>query len=193
MPPERLPEVELPVITLQAAAHARLHRFQEAESELNRAEVLCSKAFEARCGAILRTRGVIAEERGQLDEATHFYGQSLAFAREHGDRFLEATALVNLSATLLLEEHFGEAADASRTAYDAANAIGARDLAQTALGNLGFAYYRLGDSERALDLYLEAEKKGGRVRRCQRPSRHGLRTSGTYRWTRAIRSCRTIV
>ena len=65
---------------------------------------------------------------------------------------------LNLSATLLLEEHFGEAADASRTAYDAANSIGARDIARTALGNLGFAYYRLGDSERALDLYLEAEK-----------------------------------
>jgi len=159
LPTERPADVQLAVLTLGAAAHARLHRFEEAESELKRADVLCAATSDLRCGTIPRTRGVLAEERGQLDEATRYYGQSLVFAREHGDRFSEATALMNLAATLVFEEHFGEAADASRTAYDAADSIGARDIAQTALGNLGFAYYRLGDSERALDLYLEAEKR----------------------------------
>jgi tetratricopeptide (TPR) repeat protein len=101
---------------------------------------------------------VIAEEQGRLDDATHFYSQSLAFAREHGDPFLEATALL-IFRRLCCSKSTLAKLPMPPTAYDAANSIGARDLAQTALGNLGFAYYRLGDSERALDLYLEAEKR----------------------------------
>jgi CHAT domain-containing protein len=159
LPNPRPPDVDLAALPLEAAAHARLHQFEVAEHELNKADSLCRGSVDVRCGAVLRARGMMAAERGRLDDATHFYGQSLAFSRERGDRFSEATALLNLAATLVFEEHFGEAADASRTAYDAAESIGARDVSQTALGNLGFAYYRLGDSERALDLYLEAEKR----------------------------------
>jgi CHAT domain-containing protein len=159
LPSPQTPEMELASLTVAAVAHARQHEFNDTERELSRGDALCRAASDAHCGAILRTRGILAEQRGQLDDATRFYGQSLTFAREHGDRFGAATALLNLGGTLLFEEHFGEAADASRTAYDAADSIGARDLAQTALGNLGYAYYRLGDSERALDLYLEAEKR----------------------------------
>jgi len=159
LPNPRPPELDLAALPLEAAAHARLHEFDLAERELSRADGLCRGSVDMNCGAVLRSRGMMAADRGQLDQATHFYGQSLTFSRERGDRFSEATALLNLAATLVFEEHFGEAADASRTAYDAAESIGARDLSQTALGNLGFAYYRLGDSERALDLYLEAEKR----------------------------------
>ena len=38
--------------------------------------------------------------------------------------------------------------------------------AQRALGNRGWAYYKLGDSEKALELSLEAEKRASQVGRC---------------------------
>ncbi len=136
-----------------------------------------------RCGAIPRARGVLAEERGQLDEATRFYGQSLAFAREHGDRFLEATALLNLASDAPFRRTLWRGSGLRRgppTTPRTRSVLA--DLAQTALGNLGFAYYRLGDSERALDLYLEAEKRAHRIRRCERSGlmgdEHRLRTDG---------------
>jgi hypothetical protein len=36
--------------------------------------------------------------------------------------------------------------------------LGAEDWKQIASGNLGWAYYQLGDDERALEQFLEAEK-----------------------------------
>src|SRR6202043_2331937 len=37
--------------------------------------------------------------------------------------------------------------------------IGARLITETALGNLGWAYYKTGDPDKALDLFIEAEKR----------------------------------
>ena len=158
-PSEGVPETSVAVLALKGAAYARLHQFPEALAALNKAGELCSASDDARCGDVIRARGVLAVERGQLEEARQDFNQSLAFARTHNNKLLECTALLNLGVTQLQEEHFSDAADSSQAAYQAATALGARDLAQTALGNLGWAYYRLGDSERALDLFTEAEKR----------------------------------
>lgn len=159
--PPKTAEFSLAILALEGAIYARLHRFPEAESALSEADGLCRAADQEKCGDVLRAKGVLANERGQAYEAKHFFEQSSVFARGHGDRFLEATALVNLGAVALQEEHFSEAVDWSEAAFQAATSIEANDVSQTALGNLGFAYYRLGDSERALDLFQEAENKAG--------------------------------
>jgi CHAT domain-containing protein len=76
---------------------------------------------------------------------------------------LEATALLDLGLTSLREEHFDEAVDWTDAAYRASAAAAEGDIAQTALGNLGWAYYNLGDAERSLDLSLEAERRATQV------------------------------
>ena len=147
------------ILALEGAAHARLRQFPEAEEKLRKAESLCAEFADPACGGVSRALGVLAIERRQLVEAQRHFEDSLSFARARGDQFLEATALLNLGATALLEEHFDEAADWSDAAYQTSKALDAADLAQNALGNLGWAYYKLGDSEKSLALFLEAEAR----------------------------------
>jgi CHAT domain-containing protein/Tfp pilus assembly protein PilF len=151
------------ILAIEGVAHARLHQFHEADENLEQASQMCRATPEAKCGDVIRARGILAVQRGQIDAAKQYFEESLQFARGHEDRFLEVTALLNLGLTSLREEHFDEAIDWTDAAYQASSALGAGNITQTALGNLGWAYYNLGDSERSLELSLEAEKRASRV------------------------------
>ena len=60
-------------------------------------------------------------------------------------------------------DHYDEAIDLSQSAYQAAMDLGADDLAQAASGNLGWANYQLGDDEKALQQFVEAEKSARKL------------------------------
>ena len=152
---------QIKILAIQGVAHAGLHQFAEAERTLERAMQLCRVSPQVSCGDVIRARGVLAVQHGQIDAARHFFEQSLEFARAHNDQFLEETALLNLGLTSLGEGHFDEAIDWTNAAYKASTALGAEGEAQAALGNLGWAYYNLGDFEKSLALSLEAEKRAG--------------------------------
>ena len=146
-------------LTIRGAAHARLHHFKEAEDNLRQADDLCKASEEESCGEVLRAQGVLAMQQGQPARSRQFFEQSLTFARLHGDRFLEATDLLNLGLGSLSQQHYDEAIDATDAAYRTASALDAQIIAIKALGNLGWAYYNLGDSEHSLELSLEAEQR----------------------------------
>jgi CHAT domain-containing protein len=154
---------QIEIFALQSATLARLHKFPEAEEAVERAERMCQALPEASCGDVLLARGVLAVQRGQIELAKQFFQQSLDFGRVHHDDFLEATALLNLGATSLQEEHFDAAIDWTDAAYQAAQAHGFGNTTRTALGNLGWAYYKLGDYEKSLELSVEAEKRASQV------------------------------
>jgi CHAT domain-containing protein len=147
------------MLTIKGVAYARLHSFPEAEKSLGQAKQLCDGRSDPICGSVIRAQGVLAIERGQLSLAREFFEGSLSFARADGDHFLEATALLNLGASSLKEEHFDEAVDWTQAALKSSNTIDAGTIATKALGNLGWAYYNLGDSQRSLDLSEQAEKR----------------------------------
>ncbi len=157
------PDLLIEMLSVQGVAHARLHQFREADATLDEASRLCETSSVLTCGDVLRARGVLAVQRGELGSAKNYFMQSLEFARARNARFLEATALLNLGLTALREEHFDEAIDWTDAAYQASSKLGAGNITQTALGNLGWAYYNLGDSERSLELSLEAEKRAAQV------------------------------
>lgn len=146
-------------LVLKSATHARLHHFREAEQNIRQAEELCGTSPEISCGAVFRARGILSLQQGQPDIAKHFFEQTLDFARLHGDQFLEATALLNLGLGALEGQHYDEAMDRTDAAYRIAAALDAGTIATKALGNLGWAYYNLGDSEKSLELSLEAEER----------------------------------
>jgi len=103
--------------------------------------------------------GLLAGERSEPAVAEDFHRRTLLFARAHGDAYLESTSLLNLGFESLAQGHFDEALDRSEEALAAARAAGARILALVAEGNIAWAYYRLGDSERALELARDAERQ----------------------------------
>lgn len=152
-------DVVIEMLAIEGVAYARVRSFPDADRSLNRAEQLCAVTADSVCGKVIRARGVLALERGQPQEAARLFAESLAFAHAHADRFLEASALLNLGAYALKEHHFDEAIGWLEPARALSTNLGAESIALKAVGNLGWAYYNLGDSEKALALSNEAEQR----------------------------------
>ena len=156
----------IPVFTLKGLAYARLHQFKDADENLNKAEQLCATApREPTCGAVPRARGVLALEEGHFSGAQEYFEKTLAFARTHGDHYLESTALLNLSAAALQQNHFDDAVDQARSAYRISSLLGSEDVTEVAVGNLGRAYYKLGDLDKALESFTAASRSAERLGR----------------------------
>ena len=68
-----------------------------------------------------------------------------------------------MGAVSLRQEHFDEAIESSEASYRVSSAIGAGDVGLVAQGNVGWAYYKLGDSEKSLGVFRAAEKKAAQL------------------------------
>jgi len=150
-------------LAIKGAALGRLHQFPEAEEKLAQATQICHDSPQITCGDVARARGLLALQQGEPDTAKQFFDQSLQFAYSHKDAFLEATSLLNLGLISLREQHFDEAIDLTDSAYRGSTILGSDGVAQGALGNLGWAYYYLGDTEKSLKLSLEAAALASRT------------------------------
>jgi CHAT domain-containing protein/Tfp pilus assembly protein PilF len=160
LPPSlRNGDLDLEKQQLEGLTYARLHRFAEAELTLSHVAQSCAMSNSRVTGEALMAQGSLEVERGEYGRAQEFFEKSLQFARHRKDRYLEAVALLKLSNTALLAEHFDEAIDWSNATYKAGEAIDARLITGIVLGNLGWAYYKTGDSEKASELFLEATKR----------------------------------
>jgi CHAT domain-containing protein/Tfp pilus assembly protein PilF len=142
-----------------ALAYIGMHRLAEAETVLAELEQNCLTSGSDVIGQVLIALGMLQVERGEYNRAQALFEKGLQLARQRSNRFSEAVALLKLGNTALLQEHFDEAIEWSRVAYAAAETIGAKLIMEGALGNRGWAYYKTGDSERALDLFVEANRR----------------------------------
>jgi CHAT domain-containing protein len=152
-------ELATQVDRLEGLAYADLQRFPEAEQKLKDAEGHCPSPSSLACVDIVGARGTLEMTRGHFDQAQLLFEKVLSLDRGLADRFREANAMLSLSNCALQREHFDEAVDWADSTYRLSSSLGSEDVAQNALGNLGWAYYRLGESEKAEGLFLEAEKR----------------------------------
>jgi CHAT domain-containing protein len=157
--PSGQPELAIPILTQIGVANIYQRDFAEGARALNEAQKLCTTYAAPSCGDVLQARALLASQQTDSDSAEELYQRSLLFARAHGDKFLEATSLLNLGDESLAAAHFDEAIDRSEAASQAAKIVGATVVQQIAQGNIGWAHYRFGDSDKALELFLEAEKR----------------------------------
>jgi len=146
-------------LTVEASALASSEHRAEADEKLDEAERICRQQNSESCGDLPKARGVLAMKKGRFREARKFFCESLGIARSRSDHWMEANALLNLSAAALQDGHLDEANDWSKSAYAVAEGSGSEEVAQVSLGNLGWGYFGLGDPERALALFLEAEDR----------------------------------
>jgi CHAT domain-containing protein/Tfp pilus assembly protein PilF len=156
-------DLAVSVSTLAGVANVHLRNFSEADRLLNHAEKLCRDSALDSCGDLIQARGLMASEQNQSALAEKMYELSLAFARSHHDAYLEVTSLLNLGDQSLDEGRFDEAIDRSEAAYRAAKVANAEVLELITQGNIGWAYYKLGDSEKALQLSNESERAAARL------------------------------
>jgi CHAT domain-containing protein len=139
-------------------AYIGMHRLAEAETVLSELEKNCLTSGSDVIGQVFIPLGMLQVARGEYNRAQILFEKSLQFARQRSNRFLEAVALLKLSNTALQQEHFEEAIDWANAAYSAARALDARLIMEIVEGNLGWAYYKMGDSERSSSVYVEAYK-----------------------------------
>ncbi len=148
---------------LAAEAELKMHNFPEAEAFINRTADLCTASTRASCGYVLKARGLLASERHQSQLAEQYFEDGLVFARSVGDHLQESYALLNLGNELLGEGRLDEAIDKLEAGYRAATQAGALRLEIITRGDIGWAYYRLGDLEKALQLSMWAENLASKI------------------------------
>ena len=156
-------DLELQRQVLISIANIRLHRYPQAQEAIALASQSCVDGSSSVCGELFNAQGSFAVERGEYEQAKPFFSKSLSVARAENDRFLEAWALLNLTQVALLEEHFDEAIDLAENTYNVAASIDAERIMLTSQGNLGWASYKTGDSEKALQIFLDAQQRAQAV------------------------------
>jgi CHAT domain-containing protein len=151
------------LLAIEAAALTHQEPLSAAEQKLAEAELLCRGAAYPACGEVLRARGNLALKLDQPLLARQSFLDTVAFAKAHNDLFLETGATVNLGIAEMQVNRYDESLDWSRAALRNARESGAEYIAQIASGNIGWAYLQLGDNERALEQFLDAEKSAARL------------------------------
>ena len=141
---------------LVGVAYLGTHKFAEAEKILSDLSRDCRASGSEVTGEVLSALGSLPVERGEYQRAQEIFEESLQFARQRSSRFSEAVALLKLSNAALQQEHFEDAIDWSNAAYSVAKGLDARLIIEIVEGNLAWAYYKMGDSERSSSLYVEA-------------------------------------
>jgi CHAT domain-containing protein len=148
---------------LRALAHASPGQSEQADQELQEAQHLSAAGRSARNGEVLQMEAMVQRYQGRWTEAEELSRKSLQVAREQHNAFLEATDLLNLSSAALKLEHYDEAVGFLNGAANAAEPIQARWILQSALGNMGVAYFALGDFEKALSCFQRAQQEASLI------------------------------
>lgn len=163
--PAKPPTGELAVQRLrwEGLAYASLHRFTEADQTFREAERLCALNDYPVCADVVGAQGVLEMDRGRYAQAQTFFERVLVAAQSSGDLFWEANALLDLSWSADEQTHFDQALDWADAARRISVAQGYDDISQTALGNIGWAQYKLGDSDRAREVLTEATKQAKKL------------------------------
>jgi tetratricopeptide (TPR) repeat protein len=150
-------EVATRRVLLMGQASNAMRKFADADRYLSDA----SKMAEARApqvsGDVALSRGTSRYVRHDLSGAEAFFEQALQIARARDQRFLEANARGSLGLVRMQRHQYAEAADWFQSAVAISTSIQARGSAEKSYGNLGWAYQSMGELDRALELFTEAE------------------------------------
>ena len=150
-------ELEIQQRMLRAIAEARLGEPEIARRELRRAKAVSDRTHSQQEAELLSISGLVALQNGEAAAADSMLRESLELARNQPDRYLLSVILLNLGRTALERERYDEALDWFRDSAQVARSINAQLILEKDLGNVGWAYFKLGDPERALTNFQQAE------------------------------------
>jgi len=146
--------------TMDLRARRRMHQGQAwyGLSDLSQADKLFEEArtlANASASPLLVAevalrQGAVLVKRDRFGDADITLRWVLESAIRGRDPYLQANAMGNLGYLSLVTSRFGEAIYWLQRAYDLFAAIGANNSAAKAVGNLGWCYDRLGDTDKGL-------------------------------------------
>jgi CHAT domain-containing protein/Tfp pilus assembly protein PilF len=161
--PPPSPEWEVKKHMLKGKAYTSLHSFAEAAQEFDQADRLCAGADFSGCTDAVAARGAMEMQQGHFAQAQTLFARVLPKARASTNRFWEASALLDMSWSADEQTHFDEALDWSNAALQISTAQGFAGISQIALGNMGWAYYKLGDPEKAEAIFTQARDQAEKL------------------------------
>ena len=146
---------------LRAILEARLGEPEVASRELRRAKAVSDRTHSRLQAELLSISGLVALQSGKAEAADTMLRKGLELARNQ-DKYLFSVILLNLAGTALFRERYDEALDWSRESAEVARSIHAQLILEKDLGNVGWAYFKLGEPERALTNFQQAEVQAAR-------------------------------
>ena len=163
--PDARPSGDLAIrqLWLEGLAYTSLSKFSDAELRFEESERLCGVSNSSVCTNVISAQGALEMQRGQYAQAQVFFERALDHSRANATKSPEPGPLLDLSWSALRLAHFDEALDWANAARSIALAQGSAGAAQTALGNMGWAYYKLGDLEKAEGMFIEAEAQAEKL------------------------------
>jgi CHAT domain-containing protein len=141
---------------LEGLAYTSLGRFEEADRSFRSAEGLCAVSDSLACADLLSAQGALEMQRGRYAQAQALFERAFNLVRKTSNKIREAGALLDLSWSANEQAHFDEALDWASAARQISLDRNSPDIAQASLGNMAWAYYKLGDTEKALAMFSEA-------------------------------------
>jgi CHAT domain-containing protein len=148
---------------LCGVAHQALGQPQQADTDLQEAQRLSDASNSQLNGEVLQTEAAVQIYRNHLLEAADLARRSLQVAQERRDSYLESSDLLDLGLVDIQMRHYDEALTFLNAAAHLAQPIQARLIIEAASGNLGLTYYHLGDFEKALSNFQQAESEAKEI------------------------------
>jgi CHAT domain-containing protein len=145
------------------SANSYLLQYEEAGRLLHEAEALAAEHCPLLLGEVELRKGTRSDLLGESNAAESHYHDSLVRAREQKDPFLEVASLGSLGVNAMTQGHYGESIDWDREALQLSQSVGAESSVSKIEGNMGWSYFEMGDLEKALSLYQQAEASATRA------------------------------
>jgi CHAT domain-containing protein len=160
----------------QAIAHRSVEQFGQAENDLRDAQKITPSLRPEFSCRILLARGDLEVDEKKYSQAVGTYQQALAIARKERLAVQEADALGDLGRLATSQERYDEAIDLDQQALRLSGNLNVQGSVSTILGNMGWAYFQLGDFENSLAYYKQGQEAS---------EKNSLRGYGAY-WLTGI-------
>lgn len=147
----------------QGIAYRYLQQSKEAEQKLIEAEQLADSLHSRYLCNVLIARAGLQIDQEKYAAAEENYNRAIALAMQYGARDQEANARAGLAITSARQDRLDEAVDRNQKALTLARSLQMVGVEATVLGNLGWAYFILGDYESALLFYKQGAELSERL------------------------------
>lgn len=137
-------------------AHAGLGQSRQSQQYLQNARYLADLTHSGLEGEVLQAEAKFAFIQNHLQEAENLYRSSQKVAHAHGDVFLESRDSLALGLLAIDDQHYDDAVVLLSNAATLAEQTHVHLVIEAALGNLGLAYFYLGDFDKALPYFQQA-------------------------------------
>ncbi|MGB7844767.1 MAG: CHAT domain-containing protein [Candidatus Acidiferrum sp.] len=147
----------------EGISYRYLQQNQEAERKLTEAEQLATSLHSQYLCNVLNARAQLQIDEEQYAAAEVNFNRAVTLARKLGLQEQEASAQADLARVSAKRNHLDEAVDRNQRALEAARSLKMGGIEATILGNLGWAYFELGDYQNSLRFYKEGAEISERI------------------------------